>query len=81
MCAGGAGIDSTDQDRDWVKEMRRVSNGLANEEYCHKLEVEAEVTAHYLQDHGVKWVHHDEPNVLLEFDVSMIMCMTRWPVH
>jgi succinate dehydrogenase/fumarate reductase flavoprotein subunit len=47
--------------------MRLVSNGLADEEYCHKLRPEASVTAHYLEDHGVKLVHHDEPNVLLEF--------------
>ncbi|KAH9834323.1 Succinate dehydrogenase/fumarate reductase flavoprotein subunit [Teratosphaeria destructans] len=53
-------------DEDWVKEMRLVSNGLADEDYCHKLGKEAGVTAHYLQDRGVKWVHHDEPNVLLE---------------
>jgi aspartate oxidase len=50
-----------------VKEMRLVSNGLADEEYCHKLGKEAGTTAHYLEDHGVKFVHHDEPNVLLEF--------------
>ncbi|TKA82398.1 hypothetical protein B0A55_01429 [Friedmanniomyces simplex] len=56
-----------DFDEDWVKEMRLVSNGLADEEYCHKLQKEAGVTAHYLEDHGVKFVHHDEPNVLLEF--------------
>lgn len=50
--------------------MRRVSNGAANEEYCHKLGDEATHTAHYLEEHGVKFVHHDEPNVLLEFDTK-----------
>ncbi|KAK0253800.1 hypothetical protein LTS09_011104 [Friedmanniomyces endolithicus] len=45
----------------------QVSNGLADEEYCHKLQKEAGITAHYLEDHGVKFVHHDETNVLLEF--------------
>ena len=47
--------------------MRLVSNGAADEDYCDKLRDEAPVTARYLQDRGVKWVHHDEPNVLLEF--------------
>ncbi|KAK6391515.1 hypothetical protein LTR65_004350 [Meristemomyces frigidus] len=56
-----------DFDEDWVKEMRLVSNGLADENYCRKLQEEAGITARYLQDHGVKFVHHDETNVLLEF--------------
>lgn len=62
-------LDDTDRglDEDWVKEMRLVSNGLADEEYCHKLQEEAGDTARYLENHGVKFVHHDEPNVLLEF--------------
>lgn len=47
--------------------MRRVSNGLADEDYCHKLGKEAPVSAKYLEEHGVKFIHHDEPNVLLEF--------------
>lgn len=57
-------------DKDWVKEMRRVSNGVADEDYCEKLRVEAPVSARYLEDHGVKFVHHDEPNVFLEFDTD-----------
>ena len=48
-----------------MKEMRRVSNGLADEEYCHKLCKEAPITAKYLEEHGVKFVHHDEPNVAM----------------
>ncbi|KAK3051935.1 hypothetical protein LTR09_006889 [Extremus antarcticus] len=56
-----------DFDADWVKEMRRVSNGVADEDYCEKLRREAPVSARYLEDHGVKFVHHDEENVLLEF--------------
>jgi succinate dehydrogenase/fumarate reductase flavoprotein subunit len=54
-------------DEDWVKEMRLVSNGLADEDYCHKLAQEAPISAKYLEERGVKFVHHDEPNVLLEF--------------
>lgn len=50
--------------------MRRVSNGIADEKYCEKLRQEAPVSARYLEDHGVKFVHHDEPHVLLEFDTQ-----------
>jgi succinate dehydrogenase/fumarate reductase flavoprotein subunit len=57
-------------DDDWVKEMRLVSEGLADEEYCHKLAREAPIAVKYLQEHGVKFVHHDEPNVLLEFKTA-----------
>ncbi|KAK5731203.1 hypothetical protein LTR15_001142 [Elasticomyces elasticus] len=56
-----------DFDEDWVHEMKNVSNGLADEQYCLKLQKEAGTTARYLENHGVKFVHHDEPNVLLEF--------------
>lgn len=44
-----------------------MSNGVADEAYCEKLRIEAPVSARYLEAHGVKFVHHDEPNVLLEF--------------
>ncbi|KXS99735.1 hypothetical protein AC578_10399 [Pseudocercospora eumusae] len=57
-------------DKDWVKEMRRVSDGVADETYCEKLRQEAPITAKYCEDHGVKFLHHDEPNVLLEFDTD-----------
>ena len=56
-----------DFDDDWTKEMTVASNGLADEDYCHKLEREARPTAEYVQDHGVNFIHHDEENVLLEF--------------
>lgn len=56
-----------DFDSDWKHEMKMVSKGEADMEYCEKLEKEAPISARYLQDHGVKLVHHDEPNVLLEF--------------
>ncbi|KAG4438700.1 hypothetical protein IFR05_005827 [Cadophora sp. M221] len=54
-------------DSDWIKEMRLVSNGLADEDYCRKLEELVPGLAQYLLDHGVKLNHHDEKNVLLEF--------------
>ena len=50
--------------------MRRVSNGVADEDYCEKLRKEAPISARYLEEHGVKFVHHDEPNVLLEFNTD-----------
>lgn len=47
-----------------------VSNGLADNDYCHKLEREARASAEYIQDHGVQLNHVDEPNVLLEFKTA-----------
>ncbi|KAK4982190.1 hypothetical protein LTR66_009422 [Elasticomyces elasticus] len=58
---------NNDFDQDWVKEMREVSNGMADELYCLKLQQEAKKTATYLEEHGVQLNHHDEKNVLLEF--------------
>jgi tricarballylate dehydrogenase len=63
-------LTGREQDDHWVHEMRRVSNGVADEDYCEKLRKEAPVSARYLEDHGVKFVHHDEPNVLLEFNTD-----------
>ncbi len=47
-------------DTDWKHEMARVSNGLADQEYCKKMEDEVPITARYLLDHGVKLNHHGE---------------------
>lgn len=57
-------------DSDWKHEMKLVSKGLADQDYCMKLEQEAQNTAEYVQDHGVKFNHHDEENVLLEFKTN-----------
>jgi tricarballylate dehydrogenase len=57
-------------DLDWKHEMKRVSNGLADQEYCARMEQEVPITAQYLIDHGVKFNHHDEKNVLLEFKTN-----------
>ncbi|OAG02174.1 succinate dehydrogenase/fumarate reductase flavo protein subunit [Paraphaeosphaeria sporulosa] len=54
-------------DSDWKHEMALVSNGLADQSYCATLEREAQSTAKYVEEHGVKFNHHDEENVLLEF--------------
>lgn len=50
--------------------MELVSEGLADQDYCKKMEVEVPITAKYLIDHGVELVHHDEKDVLLEFNTN-----------
>lgn len=57
-------------DNKWKDEMALVSNGLANQDYCLKMEQEVPDTAQYLLDHGVELNHYDEPNVLLEFNTK-----------
>lgn len=57
-------------DKDWVKEMKLVSKGLADLDYCAKLGELVPSVAQYLMDHGVQLNHHDEKNVLLEFDTD-----------
>lgn len=57
-------------DSDWKHEMTRVSNGLADLDYCKRMEDEVPVTAQYLLDHGVKLNHHDEKDVFLEFNTG-----------
>lgn len=57
-------------DDKWKDEMRLVSNGLADLEYCKKMEQEVPITAEYLLDHGVELNHYDEENVLLEFNTN-----------
>lgn len=57
-------------DDKWKDEMRLVSNGLADQDYCKKMELEVPITAQYLLDHEVKLNHYDERNVLLEFNTD-----------
>lgn len=57
-------------DDGWKHEMRLVSNGLADQEYCIKMEREVPGTVQYLLDHGVTLNHYDEANVLLEFNTN-----------
>lgn len=57
-------------DDKWKDEMHLVSEGLADQDYCKKMEKEVPITAQYLLDHGVKLNHHDEENVLLEFNTN-----------
>jgi succinate dehydrogenase/fumarate reductase flavoprotein subunit len=53
-----------------VKEMKLVSKGLADLDYCAKLGEIVPSLARYLEDRGVTLNHHDEKNVLLEFDTD-----------
>lgn len=61
---------NNDFDKDWVKEMDLVSKGLADLDYCAKLGKLAPQLAQYLESHGVTLNHHDEKDVLLEFDTD-----------
>ncbi|KAG8160881.1 hypothetical protein KVR01_009145 [Diaporthe batatas] len=54
----------------WKQEMAFVSNGLADQQYCRKMEEEVPDAAEYLLDHGVKLNYHNESNVLLEFNTK-----------
>ncbi|PMD29517.1 succinate dehydrogenase/fumarate reductase flavo protein subunit [Hyaloscypha variabilis F] len=57
-------------DKDWVKEMKLVRKGLADLGYCAELGEIVPSLARYLEDRGVTLNHHDEKNVLLEFDTD-----------
>lgn len=50
-------------DEDWINEMIQVSNNQADLDYCRKLSREATAAAEYVQDHGVKFIRHEESNV------------------
>lgn len=64
-------LDKDNQfDTHWKNEMARVSEGLADQEYCLKMEKEVPISVQYLIDHGVKFNHHDEKNVFLEFNTN-----------
>ncbi|KAJ9615605.1 hypothetical protein H2200_001680 [Cladophialophora chaetospira] len=64
-------LDKDNQfDSGWKHEMKRVSDGLADQEYCAQMEKEVPTTVQYLIDHGVKFNHHDEKDVFLEFETD-----------
>lgn len=50
-------------DEDWIQEMTQVSNGQADLEYCRKLGREAKASVEFVENHGVKFVKHEEKNV------------------
>ena len=54
--------------KDWVGRMERDCRGLADLDYCRTFEAEVPATVKFMEDHGVELIHHDEPNVALEFD-------------
>lgn len=43
--------------------MVNVINGQTNVEYCQKLGQYAKTTAEYVENHGVKFIRHEEKNV------------------
>lgn len=52
-----------DFDEDWISEMIQVSNNQADLAYFRKLAQEAKATAEYVQDHGVRFILHEEKDV------------------
>ncbi|KAJ5144388.1 hypothetical protein N7526_001896 [Penicillium atrosanguineum] len=57
-------------DSHFKNEMKLVSNGLADQSYCEKLEAEVPNTVKFLLDHGVMVQHQDERNVYLGFNTG-----------
>ncbi|KAJ5512007.1 hypothetical protein N7453_004110 [Penicillium expansum] len=57
-------------DSDFKNEMKLVSNGLADQAYCEKLESEVPNTVKFLLDHGIIIQHQDEKNVYLGFNTG-----------
>ncbi|KAI2694759.1 hypothetical protein CBS147372_9598 [Penicillium roqueforti] len=57
-------------DSHFKNEMKLVSNGLADQAYCEKLEAEVPNTVKYLLDHGVIVQYQDERNVYLGFNTG-----------
>ncbi|KAK9251142.1 FAD binding domain-containing protein [Lipomyces tetrasporus] len=57
-------------DSNFKNEIKLVSNGLADQAYCEKLETEVPHTVQFLLDHGVKVEHRTENNVYLGFDTD-----------
>ena len=45
----------------FVDRMHELSNGLADEDYCRRLEAETPATLQFLLDHGVELVHYGPP--------------------
>ncbi|KAK9326669.1 FAD binding domain-containing protein [Lipomyces starkeyi] len=57
-------------DSHFKNEMKLVSNGLADQAYCEKLEAEVPSTVKFLLDHGIIVQHQDERNVYLGFNTG-----------
>lgn len=58
---------------EWVERVEHDCRGLADLEYCRALEREVPDTVKFLEDHYVELVHHEEPNVAVEFDEQHFM--------
>jgi tricarballylate dehydrogenase len=46
----------------------RVEQNLSDLDYWRKLEDEVPDTVEFMEDHGVKLIHHDEENAALDFE-------------
>jgi len=53
---------------EWVSRVEQDCRGHAPLDYCRTLESEVPNTVKFLEDHGVELIHHEEPNVAVEFD-------------
>ncbi|MDW8403835.1 FAD-binding protein [Chloroflexus sp.] len=53
---------------EWIKRVEQDCRGKADLEYCRVFASEVPNTVKFFEDHGVELIHHDEPNVALEFD-------------
>ncbi len=58
---------------EWVHRVEQDCKGLADLEYCRALEREVPNTVEFLESHDVELVHHEEPNVAVEFDEQHFM--------
>lgn len=52
--------------RDWVERLKREHQDPMNLDYCHRFVDEVPNTVEFMEEHGVKLVHHDEENAAVE---------------
>lgn len=60
----------------WIDRVEEASGGQADLDYCRKLVDEVPDTVEFMQDHGVKLIHHDEENVALDFEDQHFVFLT-----
>lgn len=54
--------------RDWLERMEQDGSGPSDLDYCRRLTDEVPDTIEFMQDHGVKLIHHDEEDAAVEFE-------------
>lgn len=62
-------------DEDWIHEMTQFKNGQADLEYCRKLGREARASVEFVENHGAKFVKHEEKNVSGILVFSITVCL------